>query len=405
MNDSLVKAHIVHPKAHEIIWQNKTYPTNKEIEVTFSDFLKLSRLFNINLLSINRMDYNPALFKNQKMFGFTGDADKSSGFGNCTVNLIKHSLNNGYDVRWIGRANNVPEVSKLSNLPIPLDIGMIWHEQPKSEWLDSPFLKNIAIVPFETTRIPYSWVKRLNSFDALFVPCKHNVIMMRESGVRIPIEIIYWGVNEEYFPKLERNNSTFNFGHFGALSKRKGTDILVDAFQKAFPIRTFKDVRLKMRTSNWHYNFMAHDYRIEVGMGPLAQGSPELLDYYKQIDIFVFPTRGEGFGLPPLEMMSTGIPVIVTGWSGTVDYTNKNNGWLLDYKLVPADDFTKNIYKEDCGSWAEPNIDDLIEKMRYAYNHQDEVKKKGDYAAQFVRDNWTWENKIHMFHDALKLHL
>ena len=50
--------------------------------------------------------------------------------------------------------------------------------------------------------------------------------------------------------------------------------------------------------------------------------------------------------------MSTGVPAIVTNWSGPVDFVNENVGWLIDYKLVPAEDFSKTVYKEDCGDWA-----------------------------------------------------
>jgi glycosyltransferase involved in cell wall biosynthesis len=73
--------------------------------------------------------------------------------------------------------------------------------------------------------------------------------------------------------------------------------------------------------------------------------------------------------------------------------------------MVPATDFTTKVYKEDCGQWSEPNEEDLIEKMRWCYNNQDEVKKMGKYAAEYVKENWTWDKKIDMFTQALDKHL
>ena len=103
--------------------------------------------------------------------------------------------------------------------------------------------------------------------------------------------------------------------------------------------------------------------------------------------------------------MATGVPVIATNWSGPVDFVNDKVGWLLDYQLVPAVDFEKNVYKEYCGDWAEPSFDHLVKLFRYAYEHQDEVKEKGNIAAEYVKNEWTWEKKILMYVEALSKHL
>ena len=73
--------------------------------------------------------------------------------------------------------------------------------------------------------------------------------------------------------------------------------------------------------------------------------------------------------------------------------------------MVPAKAFTEQLYKEECGDWAEPSKADLIAKMRYAYTHQDEVKQKGLAAAEHVKQNWLWQDKIKMYEEALAKHL
>ena len=400
-----VEVKINHNKVQSLLWNDVFLPTNKWIQINVSDALRLARIYPVEF-TIPTKSYNPETYIKDKIFGLTGDADTKSGYGNCTVNLVTYSLEKGYDVRWIGKNNYSPFFRNLAQKPIPLDIAMVWHEQPKSDWLKSPFAKNIAITPFETTRIPRSWVPLLNTMDAVFVPCKQNIQMMKDSGVRVPIELIKWGVDETKWYPVQRNNKVFTFGTMGALSLRKGTDILTKAFQLAFPKDKFKDVRLIAKTSYYRYDFWEKDDpRIIIQMTPVEENDL-LNDFVKQVDCFVFPTRGEGFGLPPLEMMATGVPAIVTNWSGPADYINDEVGYPLnDYKMVPADSFTKDIYKEDCGYWAEPSVDELVEKMRYCYYHPDEVKKKGEKAAEYVKNNWLWKDVITYFHNALDKHL
>jgi glycosyltransferase involved in cell wall biosynthesis len=43
---------------------------------------------------------------------------------------------------------------------------------------------------------------------------------------------------------------------------------------------------------------------------------------YNAMDLFTLPTGGEGFGLPIAEAMAAGTPVLVTGYSGHVDFVN-----------------------------------------------------------------------------------
>ncbi|GIM11674.1 hypothetical protein Vretimale_15181 [Volvox reticuliferus] len=53
-------------------------------------------------------------------------------------------------------------------------------------------------------------------------------------------------------------------------------------------------------------------------------------------DAFVLATRGEGWGLPILEAMSLGLPVIATNWSGPTAYLDERVGYPLSYSLKPV---------------------------------------------------------------------
>lgn len=391
-------------KGREILFEGVWYPVGKPIEVEFSIAMRMHRTLFASI-PYQKFVYDPALWSEKKEATFIADVDSTSGWGNVGLNLLKYT-----DAKFslMGRVNQVsdPRVNAALNRPVQAGSAAIWHEQPKSEWILSPFAKNVAIVPFETTLVPPSWVPRLNSFDAVFVPCEQNKQMMIDSGVTVPIEVIHWGVDTKKFFEIPRKeDNVFTFGTMGALSIRKGTPILVEAFERAFP--TEKDVRLICKTSNRGYPFMTKDKRVEVQIGPVSH--EELMgDFFTRTDCFVFPTLGEGFGLTPIEAMATGIPAIVTGWSGPVEYMNPEVGWTIDFDMDEAKAFSNmkdGVYKEPCGDWAIPRIDNLVQLMQYAYQHQDEVKAKGKYAAQYVRENWTWDAQIHLFEEALNKHL
>lgn len=400
-----MKIKLTDTKVREMFFENEWYKTGIEIDVPFSTAIRMSKLTGVEIFD-EKSEYDPSLFKDKKKFGFTSDIDLVSGWGNVSYNLLKYSKDQGYDISVTGKIFNVVDrdLSTMARSTINETGAMVWHEQPKDNWLKSNFSKNIAIVPFETTRVPPSWVKRINSFDALFCPCEQNVQMFRDSGVTIPIEVVHWGYEPALWSYMERpDDGIFTFGTMGALSLRKGTDVLVDAFREAFP-PDIKDVRLICKTSHPHYPFMVKDKRIEVQMTPTDYD--ELKEnFFRRVDCFVFPTRGEGAGMPPMEAMATGIPVIITGWSGPMEYMTPEVGWLIDHTMVPAKDFTEKVYKEECGDWAEPSKEHLVKLMRYAYENQKEVKEKGKKAAEYMKENWTWDKKITTFTDALKKHL
>ena len=367
----------------------------------FSDAFRMSLLHSCNAI-YPKVFYDKTLFENNA-YTILQDVDLTSGFGGVAYNLIKKSP--GHKITLAGNVFGVSDgtIIAAKNREIQQQSGAVWHQQPKERWTKTPFERNIAIVPFETTRAPASWKFYINGFDALFVPCEQNVQLFRDSGVTIPIEVIHWGIDPALFAPITRpKRSIFTIGTMGSLSVRKGTDILIEAFLEAFPKE--RDVRLLCKTSNNYWQFGMRDKRIKVITLPVSH--EELLkEFFYETDLFVFPTRGEGFGIPPLEVAATGIPSIVTNWSGPKDYLTDEMGWKLEYTMEPAKDFTEHIYKEDCGDWAKPSKEHLVHLLRYAYEHQDEVREKGKTAAEYIQREWLWEKRIKEYHTALSKYL
>lgn len=101
----------------------------------------------------------------------------------------------------------------------------------------------------------------------------------------------------------------------------------------------------------------------------------ELIGLIKASDAFVSLHRSEGFGRGPAEAMLLGKPTILTGYSGTTDFTTEHSAYLVDYRLVPV---APNEYVGVDGQrWAEANVATAARIMRRVYERPQEAQQVG----------------------------
>jgi len=80
-------------------------------------------------------------------------------------------------------------------------------------------------------------------------------------------------------------------------------------------------------------------------------------------DVFISLHRAEGFGLPIAEAMALGKAVVVTGWSGNMDFCSSDTACCVKYRLAPIGRLATPPY-DAWQSWAEPDIDDAAACLR-----------------------------------------
>jgi glycosyltransferase involved in cell wall biosynthesis len=272
---------------------------------------------------------------------------------------------------------------------------------------------------WETTRVPQRWVRPLNASDAVFIPSRHNRQALRNSGVRVPIHIVPHGVNARYYAGLKRiwpsksNRVPFTFLAVFGFQHRKNPETLLRAYWEAF---SAKDrVRLIIKTNGYSGKETAAYIRNRIAaykrsLGIRKRTAPVVIianrlsndamrRLYARSHAFVLPTRGEGVGLPFLESMASGLPVIATGWGGQMDFLTKNNAFLVPYRLKSTltslnrrptlSRSFRHLFGEQGQLWAEADLESLKKAMRRAYEHPELCKAKGERGKKDAA-KWSW---------------
>jgi glycosyltransferase involved in cell wall biosynthesis len=98
--------------------------------------------------------------------------------------------------------------------------------------------------------------------------------------------------------------------------------------------------------------------------------SPEdMSTLYKSIDVYLGLHTAEGFGLQLLEAMALGKKVVATNYGGNTDFMNDKNSFPVGYKMTPVTD------DHFIGEWAQPDLDDAVDKLREAVKVDFEINQ------------------------------
>ncbi len=148
---------------------------------------------------------------------------------------------------------------------------------------------------------------------------------------------------------------------------RKNPMASIAAFRQAFGDRTDRLLLLKIGHTEHYPDDLdsirgaiagAANIRIETEI----LSSPDLHALIACSDIVMSLHRSEGFGLVPAEAMLLGRPVVVTAWSGNMEFMDADSAALVHCRMVPAVD-DRGVYETPGAVWAEPDIDDAAAQL------------------------------------------
>lgn len=232
---------------------------------------------------------------------------------------------------------------------------------------------------WEETGFPFAYAEAFNeSLQFVTVTSRHVKRVLVDAGVSVPVTVVGNGVDHwsriAPDPDYRVRTAGYTFLHVSSCFPRKGADVLLESYGRAFRARD--DVLLVVKTFPNPHNrvedmLAAHraadpDYP-DVLLLMDDIGEAQLKALYGQCDALVAPSRAEGFGLPIAEAMLSGLHVIATGWSGQTDFCNAGNADLIDFSFARAE--THEEDKPD-SVWAEPDAEHLASLMSEAFRRK-----------------------------------
>ena len=381
--------------------------------------------------------------------------DSFSGWGVCGKYLVKE-LSNYTDVKLV--AENVIYENILDELDYRLLIesqiskeeinyikdsklynvnGVVLHAIAGNTLISViPQLKgekNFGYIFFEENILSKELIENgRRNFDLVIAGSKWNEALLRYYGLN-NVETILQGIDPSvfnpYYSEKQYFKDKFVIFSGGKFEFRKGQDIVIKAF--GYLQDKYKDVIL---INSW-YNLWPHSFQtmkmskniyfsidnicidsvedyihtinkiisdngIDISKVITLPLMPNIMmaKIYKNTDIGLFPNRCEGgSNLVMMEYMACGKPVIASYNSGHKDVLNEENSILLSRMkpVIVKDDRDLNI-----AIWEEPDIDEVIEKLIWAYHNREELLKIGKKAGKDM-SRLTWSETAKRFYEIM----
>ncbi|MCK9461594.1 MAG: glycosyltransferase family 4 protein [Proteobacteria bacterium] len=298
---------------------------------------------------------------------FISVRDENNGYGVSKNLFLKYFKEFGVEI-----------VDKFDFKEKKSDISLVYSYPTNLKWCHNK--KRVCFTMFETDHIPDSWIPILKQYDLVIVPTKWGAEIFKKSG--IDAKVINLGFNDEIFTHLERpQREIFTFLNYEAFTIRKGWRELFTAFTEEFDESEPVKMIFKTVASSYGKNLVCLDEYKNIEVINEAISQEELMKLLGRADCFVFPSRGEGFGITPLEAMATGIPAIVPNAHGISEYFNPEFMIGVDWELIPA---KYDHIREDVGNFVKCDIPDLRKKMRLAYENAKEWREKSGKISEYA---------------------
>ena len=264
----------------------------------------------------------------------------------------------------------------------PEIVGPVLYFCGPSDWLD-PYrgVEDLFInTMWEADRLPALWPERLNLARAVIVPSRFLVDVFRRSSVSVPVEVVAQGVDPEvyrYEDRPERDGLTTLM--VGTVDERKHINEGIAAWKLAFENDPLARLIIKSRFQKGNYSF--DDPRITFFKD--NEATRGIARWYREADVLL-ALGNEGFGLPLVEGMATGLPVIALDSEGQADICAEARDYLL--AVAPAAWVPyKELYWGPSGVQGVPGVEDVAERLRWVAAHRAEARDMGRAASEWVR--------------------
>jgi len=331
--------------------------------------------------------------------------------------------------KWM-LSNIVTQVNRKPDVFVQMSVANEF--EPKGNF-------NIGITAgVETTVLPKEFIDGGNKMDLILVPSQFTKSLFEKTQfqeqdkqtkqvIRVfknekPVEVLFEGVDIETYvnyPKsdvdiLDGIESDFNFlfvGHWlkGNLGQdRKDIGMLIKTFSTIFKyLPKEKRPGLVLKTSSAGFSVIDRENmreKIESIIKDLKDVPPiyllhgdlkdeEMAQLYNhpKVKVMLSFTKGEGYGRPLAEFATTGKPIIVSKWSGLVDFLPPENTVFLDGQLTDVHQSAADKFLLKESKWFTVNYSDAANKIYQVFNDYNNHLKKSAGLKTNIVNNFTME--------------
>jgi len=375
-------------------------------------------------------------FSNEKIFpvSWWGTFVDAGGYGNMNRSIV-FRLHNYHLIAKAEILPSLPQISPTGQYYVskhttfnfrrlksyPRIYGFGPHPHPMHPG------RTVFFTMMETETLHPSFRDLCNRYsDEVWVPSSHNKKLFEEGGIKKPILLMPLGIDEIIYgnadsakpkdlskmvvcdilgkPHAQGINSFRFFTLFG-WSYRKGTDILIKSFVKAFTGKD--DVALiifsnhvgpdaVLRDATKYSKMVRKDDYPQILFLPGVTPELEMPSLYKVGQALIYTSRGEGFGLIPIEAAACGLPVISCNNTGMSEYLRDDNSFMITTKekeaCSPEMHWISGYYHGQLfPRLGEDQINQAVNHMHFVINNYDIAKEKAKKLKEDVWNKYTWD--------------
>ena len=152
--------------------------------------------------------------------------------------------------------------------------------------------------------------------------------------VGVPVELINDGRSNRAIKKRDGKDERITLLYVGMGIPRKGLFYLVEAMSRFANARLYLDVVGDTNDDPAYFASVINlikEKKLEkqVAFHGHVSDKEKIRDFYSRADIFVFPTLHEGFGIPVLEAMAFGLPIIASDVAAVPELIKDGDNGIL----------------------------------------------------------------------------
>jgi glycosyltransferase involved in cell wall biosynthesis len=362
--------------------------------------------------------------KSFRIIGITDMDTQGSGYASIGNNLFGRLADMGHDVKVLGLAYNGQEHPyKFSLFPARTltevqamihNLVQIWHPDVVIVAMDIPYhgglidftrhyeLPYIVITPLESDPLCLTWATSLQNANKIYVMSEAATVQFLKRGLMadhlvIGIDTASWrpstadekvtirkslGIGEDEFVVLtvadnqERKNLSKAFEIMGKFKQEVG-----GRFRYILVTRPECPVGWKLRE-------LAVDNSINTEYMEFERGVPFNLFWglYAIADAFLLTSKAEGLGMPILESMAVGVPVVATECGAIIEHLKDGRGYLVHPDYVLLDVWgNSNRYMI--------NVDIATKELKYIKENPKQAKQTVERAREYALAR-TWDKTV-----------